>query len=62
MKTKHILKAALMASVMAFSAGAVLAEGVTIAVVGGKSEIRSLPRSRRALMTPRWLSRPMATR
>lgn len=27
--TKHILKAALLASVMAFSAGAVLAEGAT---------------------------------
>jgi simple sugar transport system substrate-binding protein len=38
MKTKHILKAALMASVMAFSAGAVFAEGVSIAVVGGKSD------------------------
>ena len=38
MKTKHILKAALLASVMAFSAGPVLAEGVSIAVVGGKSD------------------------
>ena len=38
MKTKHILKAALMASVLAFSAGAVLAEGVSFAVVDGKSD------------------------
>jgi simple sugar transport system substrate-binding protein len=37
-KTKHILKAALMASVMAFGGGAVLAEDVLIAVVGGKSD------------------------
>ncbi len=39
MKTnKHILRAALMASVMAFGASAVLAQGVTIAVVGGKAD------------------------
>jgi len=38
MKTKNILKAALLASVMAFGATSVLAEGVTIAVVGGKSD------------------------
>ena len=36
--TKHFLKAALMASVMAFGATAVLAQGVTIAVVGGKAD------------------------
>ena len=39
MKTnKHILRAALMASVMAFGATSVLADGVTIAVVGGKAD------------------------
>ena len=38
MKTKTILKAALMASVMAFAGTAALAEGVTIAVVGGKAD------------------------
>ena len=36
--TKHILRAALMASVMALGATAVLAQGVTIAVVGGKAD------------------------
>ena len=36
--TRTILKAALMASVMAVSAGAVFAEGVSIAVIGGKSD------------------------
>ena len=36
--TKQILKAALLASVMAFGATSVLAEGVTIAVVGGKAD------------------------
>ena len=38
MKTKHVIKAALMASVMAFGGAAVLADGVTIAVVGGKAD------------------------
>ena len=36
--TKTILRAALLASVMAFGATAVMAEGVTIAVVGGKAD------------------------
>ncbi len=38
MKTKMMMKAALLASVMAFGATAVLADGAVIAVVGGKSD------------------------
>ena len=38
MKTKNMMKAALLATVMAFGATAVLAEGAVIAVVGGKAD------------------------
>ncbi len=38
MKSRNMVKAALLASVLAFGAGAVLAEGAMIAVVGGKSD------------------------
>lgn len=38
MKTKHLMKAALLASAMAFGANAAMADGVTIAVIGGKAD------------------------
>ena len=57
---KTMMKVLMTASVLAMSAGAALAEGTVVAVIGGKADDQFFAKVKRASTMALWLLKPMA--